>query len=91
MSTIDNTSRDQRKQRLEKDLLEIKIDELVEGSLQRDSWFRENFKLAPESSSFWTALPRYVRDCQTIPTFVSDTEVRLFIHNAIDKYSRAYK
>lgn len=88
---IDNTARDQRKQKLEKELLEIKIDELVESAITKGSWFRENFKLAPETSSFWTALPRYVEDCQTIPPHVSFSEVRLYIQQAIQKYSAAFK
>jgi hypothetical protein len=88
---IDNTARDHRKQQLETELLEIKIDELVEGSLERNSWFQVNIGLRPETSSFWTALPRYVMDCQTIPAFVTGTQVELFIKQAIQKYSRAYK
>lgn len=88
---IDNTNRDLRKQRLETELLEIKIDELVESATTRGSWFRENFKLAPETSSFWTALPRYIVDCQTIPPFVSGTQVELFVKQAIQKYSREFK
>lgn len=89
--TSANAMRERRKQKFETELLEIQIDELVEHSLTADSWFRENFKLAPETSSFWTALPRYVRDCVKIPSHVSATLVELFMRQAIQKYSRAYK
>lgn len=91
MSKIDNTAREQRKQKLTTELLEISIDELVEDALLPDSWFRQNFQLAPETSSYWTALPRYVIDCQKIPSYVSPTMVQLFLHTAIEKYRRPYK
>jgi hypothetical protein len=91
MSTINNASRDERKRWLKTQLLEIEIDELVESACTRGSWFRENFNLAPETSSFWTALPRYVHDCQNIPPYVSPTMVQMFITQAIQKYRREYK
>jgi hypothetical protein len=91
MSKIDNTAREQRKQKLEAEMLEIQYDELVEAACERGSWFRENFKLAPETSSFWSALPRYIDDCIKIPRHVSSTLAQIYKLNAIEKYRREYR
>jgi hypothetical protein len=86
-----NVNRDHRKQQLESELLGIQMDELVENAITRGSWFRENFNLAPETSSFWTALPRYVNDCVKIPPHVSGTLVQLYMQQAIQKYRNLFK
>lgn len=86
-----NTERDRRKQRVEQELYEIQIDELVENAITRGSWFRENFQLAPETSSFWAALPRYVRDCVKLPAHVSPTVAELSMQQAIQKYRSKFK
>jgi len=91
MSKINNAARDELKRRLEKNLLEIQIDELVEASLDPRSWFRENLKLAPETNSYWTAMRRYILDCVKVPSHVTSTEIDLFREQAIQKYQRAYK
>jgi len=91
MSAIDNRGRDARKQQLEKELCQIQVDELVEASLEKGSWFRENLQLAPETSSYWTALRRYIYDCVKVPSHVTGTEMELYREQAIQKYQRAYK
>lgn len=86
-----NAERERRKQRVEQELYEIQIDELVENAITKGSWFRENFNLAPESSSFWSCLPRYVRDCVKLPAHVSPTVAELAMQLAIQKYRSKFK
>lgn len=89
--TYMNEARDTRKRQIEEELHGIQIDELVQNAITPGSWYRENMRLAPETSSFWTALPRYIGDCIKAPVDMSPTLISLQREQAIQKYRTLFK
>lgn len=86
-----NKERDRCKVRVEVELHDIQVDELVESAIEPGSWFRENIGHNPVSPAFWETLPRYIVDCIKAPHHMSDTVVRLHIQQAIQKYRSKFK
>lgn len=86
-----NPDRDNKKIRLLRELHRIKVEELGESALERDSFYRGLVSYTPADEKFWQGLPRYMFDCLSDPKVMPDSQTTEWIKDSIDKAREIYQ